>query len=187
MKNLANILTISRIVLALVLLVCFGEISVPFLVIYSVAQLTDMVDGTIARKTGSCSTEGAILDTVADVLLVANTVKMTFKYKILTRGMKVWLLISLSIAALSPLVSLIKFKKPYFVHSLSSKILGGVLFTVPFALYLGIGQKFAIFALALFTYSMIENVIMNLLLKSPDADVLTIGAIIKQNRALEAQ
>lgn len=50
MKNLANILTVTRIVLALVLLIFFGEISVSFLVIYVIAELTDMVDGAKMAK-----------------------------------------------------------------------------------------------------------------------------------------
>lgn len=187
MKHLANILTLSRIALALILLVFFGEVTVPFLIIYVVAQFTDMIDGTVARKTGSCSTEGAVFDTIADVLLVGNVVKMVFKHRILSRSMKTWLLTSLCIAIVSPIISLIRFGKPYFVHSLSSKILSGVLLVMPFAIFFGFAEGYAVFALILFTYSMIENVIMNLLMKAPDSDVLTIGAVIRQNRALGAE
>lgn len=187
MKHLANILTVSRIALALILLLFFGEISVPFLVIYLIAQLTDMVDGTIARKTNTCSTEGAILDTTADVLLVSNVVKMAFKHKILSKFMKIWLLISLCIATISPIISLIRFGKPYFIHSLSSKILGGAIMTVPISMFFGFAEICVIFVLILFTYSMIENAIMNLLLKKPNSDILTIGAIIRENRAMSAE
>ena len=52
MKNIANMLTFSRIILAIVLLLCFTEVTLAFIVIYFIAELTDMVDGTIARKTG---------------------------------------------------------------------------------------------------------------------------------------
>lgn len=187
MKYLANILTVSRIVLALILLLFFGEISVPFLVIYFIAQLTDMVDGTIARKTNTCSTEGAILDTAADVLLVSNVVKMAFKHKILSKSMKIWLLISLCIATISPIISLVRFGKPYYIHSLSSKILGGSIMFVPVSTFFGFAEPYIVLVLILFTYSMIENAIMNLMLKKPDSDVLTINAIIRQNKAMSVE
>ena len=62
---MANILTISRIVLTLPLL-CLPVLSDPFAVLYVIAGLTDMLDGAIARKTGTVSKVGAKLDTAAD-------------------------------------------------------------------------------------------------------------------------
>ena len=40
-------------------LLCLPALSVPFAVLYLIAGLTDMLDGAIARKTGTVSKVGA--------------------------------------------------------------------------------------------------------------------------------
>ena len=69
-KHIANIITGSRIAFSLPLL--FIPLSSAwFAILYLVCGLTDMVDGTIARKTGSVSKFGARLDTVADFVFMS--------------------------------------------------------------------------------------------------------------------
>ena len=63
---MANLITGSRIVLSVALLFC-----PVFFVLYIVAGITDMIDGAVARRTGTVSAFGARLDTVADIVLVA--------------------------------------------------------------------------------------------------------------------
>ena len=186
MKNLANILTVSRIILALVLLVFFREISVLFLIIYTVAEFTDMIDGTIARKTNSCSHAGALLDSVADLILNASLIKIVFTMKIMTKKLTLWMLISLGIGAISPIINLIKHKKIFFIHSIPCKIVGGLLLGVPFAIHFGFIMPYLAFMLTLIMFSMIELVIMSFLLKVPDPDAKSIYSILKQNQALNA-
>ena len=42
--------------------------SVRFLAVYTIAGLTDVLDGWLARKTGTASPFGARLDSIADLL-----------------------------------------------------------------------------------------------------------------------
>ena len=70
MQQLANIVTISRIFSAICLLFC-PIFSAVFYIVYLFCGITDMADGTIARKTKSVSELGARLDTVADSVFVA--------------------------------------------------------------------------------------------------------------------
>ena len=181
MKHVANILTASRIILALILLIFFKKISVLFLIIYTVAEFTDMIDGTIARKTNSCSYSGAVLDTVADLLLNASLVKIVFTMKIMTKKLTVWMLIVLLVGSLSPIINLIKHKKLFFIHSIPCKIVGGLLTVVPFAIYFGFIIPYLNFMLTLISFSMLEIVVMSLMLKNPDPDATSIYSIIKQN------
>ena len=75
-KQIANIITFCRILGSIGLLFC-PVYSVCFYGLYIFCGLTDMVDGTIARKTGAVSSSGARLDTVADFLFViASFVKL---------------------------------------------------------------------------------------------------------------
>lgn len=69
-KQIANIITFCRILGSIGLLFCL-VFSGCFYGLYGFCGLTDMVDGTIARKTGAATTFGARLDTVADFLFAA--------------------------------------------------------------------------------------------------------------------
>lgn len=180
MKHVANALTISRIILALILLIFFKKISVLFLIIYTIAEFTDMLDGTIARKTNSCSYSGAVLDTVADLLLNASLVKIVFTMKIMTKKLTAWMLVALFVGSLSPIINFIKHKKVFFIHSIPCKIVGGLLTLVPFAIHFGFIIPYLIFMLVLISFSMLEIVVMSIILKNPDPDAASIYSIIKE-------
>jgi CDP-diacylglycerol--glycerol-3-phosphate 3-phosphatidyltransferase len=87
MKSLPNILTGGRLVLSLAVLVCLADAGgwipgVPFgdstklhleaiaFVAFVVAAVTDFFDGWLARRMGAVSLLGAILDPIADKVLV---------------------------------------------------------------------------------------------------------------------
>ena len=67
---MANFITCVRIVCSIALLF-FPPLSIPFYVLYITAGFTDMVDGTVARKTDTVSELGSKLDTFADFILAA--------------------------------------------------------------------------------------------------------------------
>ena len=69
-KHIANILSGCRI-LGSLLLLFFPAFSFEFYIIYLLCGFSDMVDGTIARKTNSTSKFGSQLDTIADIIFVA--------------------------------------------------------------------------------------------------------------------
>ena len=69
-KHIANILTGCRI-FGSILLMFFPMFSVEFYIIYILCGFSDMIDGTIARKTNSTSKFGSQLDTIADLIFVA--------------------------------------------------------------------------------------------------------------------
>src|SRR5207302_2674906 len=71
--NLANQLTTSRLVLALLLFVLIGSGSWLWcLVIFAAAALTDWLDGYLARKQGLTSTLGRNLDPLVDKVLTCG-------------------------------------------------------------------------------------------------------------------
>ncbi len=74
---MANYITISRILLIFPVLLLASPEPNPnnwiALVLFVIAGITDHLDGYIARKTGSTSTFGALLDLVADKLLIIIT------------------------------------------------------------------------------------------------------------------
>ena len=60
--RMANLITGTRILCSAALLIC-PAFSASFYVLYLMAGLTDMIDGAVARMTGTTSEFGAKLDT----------------------------------------------------------------------------------------------------------------------------
>jgi CDP-diacylglycerol--glycerol-3-phosphate 3-phosphatidyltransferase len=74
--NLPNVLTLSRIVLAVVLIFLLEENSstgnILALIVFAVASLTDFYDGHLAKKRGLVSNFGKIMDPIADKILILS-------------------------------------------------------------------------------------------------------------------
>tara|TARA_B100000965_G_C19179373_1_gene578125 strand:- start:80 stop:616 length:537 start_codon:yes stop_codon:yes gene_type:complete len=81
---MANYLTISRILLIFPVLVLSSPEPNPInwiaLILFVIAGITDHLDGYVARKTGSTSKLGALLDLVADKLLIIITISYFVSY-----------------------------------------------------------------------------------------------------------
>ena len=129
-KQIANIITSSRILSSIGLLYC-PVFSDSFYVLYLFCGLTDMVDGTIARKMGVASTLGAKLDTVADFLFViASFVKLVPVIRI-----PVWIWVWAAVIAMGKLVTLVwgftQMKQMPSLHTIANKATGLCLFLLP--------------------------------------------------------
>ena len=74
--NLPNVITLGRICLIPVFIIVFMEPtpdrSMLAAVIFTVAAVTDLLDGYIARRTGQITKLGKLLDPIADKLLVLS-------------------------------------------------------------------------------------------------------------------
>lgn len=77
--NAANLLTLSRLVLAPVFVAAFlaGQKGTAFAV-FCVAGFTDLIDGTVARLLKQHSKGGALLDPMADKLLMQSAFVLLF-------------------------------------------------------------------------------------------------------------
>ena len=132
-KHLANIVTGCRI-LGSVLLLFFPAFSEAFYSIYLFCGFSDMIDGTIARKTNSTSELGSKMDTVADlVFITASMVKVLPKIKMLP-----WLWIWGGIIAMIKIGTIIwgylSEKQFVSLHTTMNKITGLLLFLLPLTL-----------------------------------------------------
>ena len=130
---MANIITGSRIILSVALLFC-PALSPTFYVLYMTAGFSDMVDGAVARKTGTASELGSRLDTIADVVFV-----IVCLIKLLpVLDVPVWLYIWTAVIAMIKLsniaIGYIRQKKFIAVHSAINRVTGGLLFILPLTL-----------------------------------------------------
>ena len=132
-KYIANIITGSRIIFSLPLL--FIPLSSAwFYVFYFFCGFTDMIDGTIARKTESVSKFGARFDTIADfVFMFVCWVKMLplMHIPIWLWG---WIIIVALIKVFNIALVFIRKKKLISIHSILNKITGFTLFFFPLSL-----------------------------------------------------
>ena len=87
--NVANAITMVRIIGTL-LLVFTQPFSALFFVIYTISGISDVFDGYVARKTKTSSAFGAMLDSIADLVLYAVMVLKIFPALLSTLPVGIW-------------------------------------------------------------------------------------------------
>ena len=132
-KQIANIITSCRILLSITLLFC-PVFSVGFYCTYILCGFTDMVDGTIARKTNSVSEFGARLDTISDfIFFVVSFIKLLPVIHI-PKWILVWVVVIAIIKIFNVILGFVYTKKLISLHTVMNKITGLLLFLLPLAL-----------------------------------------------------
>ena len=131
MKNIANYITISRIILS-ILLLATKAFSIPFYIIYIYCGISDMLDGLIARKSKIESELGARLDSVADIIFVIVSMIKIIPIMNLSKVIIIWLVLIILIKIVNVICSYIYYKKIVFPHTIANKITGLIIFITPF-------------------------------------------------------
>ena len=129
-KHIANIITGLRIVLSLPLLF-MSLTSAWFYVLYLLCGISDMIDGTVARKTKCASEFGARLDTVSDfVFMVVALIRFVPHLNIPT-----WLWIWIGVIAVIKLGNvtwgIVRTKNLISPHTVLNRATGLLLFLLP--------------------------------------------------------
>lgn len=131
MKNqIANIVTGYRIVCS-VLLLFLPLFSLGFYVVYLLCGFSDMIDGVVARKTKSCSSFGAKLDTVADLIFMVTVCCKLLPVVAIPHWLWVWIIVIATIKLSNIFWGLLRRKTLISVHSVLNKATGLVLFLLP--------------------------------------------------------
>ena len=155
-KHIANILTGCRIFGSMLLLfvpVC----SLDFYVIYILCGLSDMIDGTIARKTNSTSKFGSQLDTIADFIFVVVSL---FKF-LPAINLPGWLWIWGGVIAAIKISNIIwgyAYQKQFIsLHTIMNKVTGLLLFLLPLTISFVELKYAAIVVCSVATFSAIQE------------------------------
>ena len=93
-----------------------------------------MIDGAVARKTGTVSEFGSRLDTIADIVFVAVCLIKVLPVIDLPAWLNIWIAIIAIIKVANIAVGYIRQKEFISVHSTINKITGGLLFIFPLTL-----------------------------------------------------
>ena len=157
-KHIANILTGSRI-FGSILLLFFPAFSEAFYIIYLFCGFSDMIDGTIARRTNSNSELGAKIDTAADLAFVTASL-----IKILpTMNIPGWLWLWGSIIAIIKITNIILGftcnRQFISLHTTANKFTGLLLFLLPLTLSV-VGLKYSsIVVCSIATFAAIQETV----------------------------
>ena len=130
-RHLADALTVSRIIAALALLLV-PPLSPGFYGCYLWAGISDMVDGTVARRLGTASRHGEWLDSLADMTLAAACLIRLLPVLHLPVGI---LLLTGAVALLrlgNVGLGYFRQRRLVFLHTRANRVTGILLFLFPF-------------------------------------------------------
>ena len=132
-KHLANILTGCRI-FGSILLLFFPAFSLAFYITYLLCGLSDMIDGTIARKTNSASKVGSQQDTIADCIFVAVSLCKLLPAIHLPGWLWIWGGVIAVIKISNITWGAVSKKQLISLHTIMNKVTGLLLFLLPLTL-----------------------------------------------------
>ena len=130
---MANIITGIRIFCSIALLF-LPAFSPAFYTLYVVAGVSDMVDGTVARKTGTVSEFGSKLDTAADFVLVVVCLIKLIPVIYVPTWLIIWIVVIAVIKAVNLVSGYVMRKEIVVLHTVANKVTGILLFALPLTL-----------------------------------------------------
>jgi len=175
LKYLPNAITLSRfaLVASLIFLV---PLSMASMIIFTIAGVTDMVDGSIARNIKNAQSNlGAELDSIADMFMVIVAIFVIMPAMDLWRPLWPAILVALCFKLMSAIPGILKHRKVFFLHTVANKILALFLFTGALLYFvfggaLAINLYFVFLIVAVFVATIEEMVIISLL-NNPNKDI----------------
>ena len=160
--NMANIITVVRIIFSIGILFV-PVFSQTFYALYITAGVSDIVDGTVARKTGTVSEFGSKLDTAADFVMVAVCLIKMIPVIDIPAWLFIWVAVIALIKAINIISGYVTHKGFVAAHTVMNKVTGAALFLLPLTLSI-IDLKYSgAFVCALATFAAIQegHLIMN--------------------------
>ena len=132
-KNVPNCITSFRIV-GTVCLLFMEPFSMAFYVLYGLCGFSDILDGWIARKTGTTSALGSKLDSIADLLLYTLILLRIFPVLWARLPRWIWYLVggALLLRAASYGTVAVRYRRFASLHTYLNKATGLSVFLVPY-------------------------------------------------------
>ena len=127
---MANRITGIRILASVGLLFCPAFSSL-FYGLYLLAGISDMIDGSVARRTGTASDFGAKLDTGADLLFVAVCLYKLLPVLDVPGWLYAWIGVIALVKAVNVVSGYVMQKRLVALHTPMNKAAGALLFLLP--------------------------------------------------------
>lgn len=173
--NMADTITSVRMAAALFLLFLPLR-SAGFLILYSLAGLTDALDGYLARRTGKSSDFGARLDSIADLLFFAVLLLRLFPvlWRSLPAAIRFVVAVVLLVRLSAYCVAAAKYHRFASLHTWMNKLTGIGIFLLPYVLAASSGVLFSWALCALALAASLEELAIHLCREQYCADIRTI-------------
>ena len=156
MKNVANYISVSRIIMSITLFVT-ETFSIAFYIIYIYCGISDMLDGFIARKSKNESKIGARLDSVSDIIFVIVAMIKILPNLNLTNVIIIWMVFIVFIKIVNVTWSYICYKEIVLPNTIANKTAGFILFIAPFVIVNTNPIIFEIIICSIATFSAIQE------------------------------
>ena len=105
-----------------------------FYELYIAAGFSDMIDGAVARRTGTVSELGSRLDTIADIVFTVVCLIKLLPALDVPLWIYIWTAVIAMIKLFNIVIGYIRQKQFIAVHSVINKVTGGLLFIFPLTL-----------------------------------------------------
>ena len=130
-KQIANIITSVRVLCGAIMLF-FPAFSFGFYVTFLLCGISDMIDGTIARKTNAVSSFGSKFDTVADFVFMAICSIKLLPMINLPVLLWIWIAVIAMVKVANIVLGFVRRKNLADLHTILNKTTGLLLFFLPF-------------------------------------------------------
>ncbi len=180
--NIADTITSVRMIASLFLLFLpFGSVS--FLLAYTLTGLTDVLDGWLARKTGTASDFGARLDSIADLLFYGIILFRLFPVLWQRMPTTIWYAVTAIVLARlgAYAVAAIRYHLFASLHTWLNKLTGAAVFLLPYVLAASTGVVFGWTVCVLAFIASIEELMIHLCRKEYRADRKSIFTKMSKN------
>lgn len=153
---MANLITSCRILLSVAILF-FPALSPSFYTLYLLAGFTDMIDGTVARKTNTASEFGSRLDTIADFIFVMVCLLRLLPILNIPTWLWLWIGLIAVFKAVNVVSGFVMRKEFVAVHTIMNKVTGFMLFLFPLTLHFAELKYSAMIVCAVATFAAIQE------------------------------
>lgn len=130
MKNIPNYISISRIIMAIILLAP-KTFSMTFYIIYIYCGLSDILDGFLARKYKIANEFGSKIDSVSDIIFVFISLLKIMPVIEISIEIYIWIIAIVLIKVFNIIYGYFYYRKLTLLHTITNKITGVVLFVMP--------------------------------------------------------
>ncbi len=183
-KMIPNLITMIRIIGSLCLLFV-QPLKKSFYIIYTIAGLSDAIDGFIARKTNSVSELGSKLDSVADLCFYIVMILRIFP--VLWEKLPFWIwymvLAVVVMRIASYIISAIKFKKFSSLHTYLNKAATLMIFFVPYIINHSIISAFCTVICVIGIISSVEELVIHITKKEYKSNVKSVKSVYTERKS----
>jgi len=174
-KQIPNMLSLFRLI-ASVILIFIEPLTQPFFVLYTLAGISDALDGTIARVFKLTSELGAKLDSIADLTFYAVMLIKVFPilFEILPKW--IWIVVAavVLIRIASYAVAAFRYRKFASLHTYFNKLCSVAMFFVPYFIKLSFGNIYCMIVCGIAAIGSTEELFVHIFSKDYDCSKKTI-------------